>query len=108
MSVDTNATIAEKDNNVIESVQDGKTELLRDVSSSATNSMKETTASHLNESRQNIAQPRTTLKPSEKCSFLTLTHFFHAKTQFSGRMDGTIQFALLFCCSSALESNPPL
>jgi hypothetical protein len=54
MSVDTNATIAEKDNNVIESVQDGKNELLRDVSSSATNSMKETTVSHLNKSRQNI------------------------------------------------------
>jgi hypothetical protein len=54
MSVDTNATIAEKDNNVIESVQDGKNELLKNVSSSATNSMKETTVSHLNESRQNI------------------------------------------------------
>ncbi len=54
MSVDTNATIAEKDINVIESVQDGKNELLRDVSSSATNSMKETTVSHLNKSRQNI------------------------------------------------------
>jgi hypothetical protein len=54
MSVDTNATIAEKDNIVIESVQDGKNELLRDVSSSATNSMKETTVCHLNESRQNI------------------------------------------------------
>jgi hypothetical protein len=54
ISVDTNATIAEKDKNVIESVQDGKNELLRDVSSSATNSMKETTVSHLNESRQNI------------------------------------------------------
>jgi hypothetical protein len=54
MSVDTDATIAEKDNNVIDSVQDGKNELLRDVSSSATNSMKETTVSHLNKSRQNI------------------------------------------------------
>jgi hypothetical protein len=54
MSVDTNATIAEKDNNVIESVQDGNHELLRDVSSSAKNSTKETTVSHLNESRQNI------------------------------------------------------
>jgi hypothetical protein len=54
MSVDTNATIGEKDNNVIESVQDEKNELLRDVSSSATNSMKETTVSYLNESRQNI------------------------------------------------------
>ncbi len=54
ISVDTNATIAEKDNNVIESVQDGRNELLRDVSSSATNSMKETTVSHLNKNRQNI------------------------------------------------------
>jgi hypothetical protein len=54
MSVDTNATTAELDDNVVESVLDGKNELLRDVSSSATNSMKETTASHLNESRQNI------------------------------------------------------
>jgi hypothetical protein len=54
MSVDTNATIAEKNNNVIESVQDEKNELLRDVSSSTTNSMKETTVSHLNKSRQNI------------------------------------------------------
>jgi hypothetical protein len=54
MSVDTNATIAEMDNNVIESVQDGKNELLRDESSSATNSMKENTVCHLNESRQNI------------------------------------------------------
>ncbi len=42
MTVDTNATIAKKDYNVIESVQDGKIELLRDVSSSATNSMTET------------------------------------------------------------------
>jgi hypothetical protein len=40
MSVDTNTTIAEKDNNVIESVQDGKHELLRDVSSSVANSMR--------------------------------------------------------------------
>jgi hypothetical protein len=54
MSVDTNATSGEKDNNVIESVQDGMNELLSDVSSSATNIMKETTVSHLNESRQNI------------------------------------------------------
>ncbi len=54
MSDDTNATIAEKDNNVIQSVQDGKNELLRHVLSSATNNMKETTVSHLNESRQNI------------------------------------------------------
>jgi hypothetical protein len=54
MSVVPDATIAEKDNNNIESVQDGKIELLRDVSSSATNSMKETTACHLNESRQTI------------------------------------------------------
>ncbi len=54
MSVDTNATVAEQDNNVIESVQDGKNELLRDVSSTATNSMKETTVCHLSKSRQNI------------------------------------------------------
>jgi hypothetical protein len=54
MSVDTNATIGENDNNVIESFQDGKNELLRDVSSSATNSMKETSVSHLNKNRQNI------------------------------------------------------
>ena len=54
MSVDTNATTGELDKNVIESVLDGKNELLRDVSSSATFSTKETTVSHLNESRQNI------------------------------------------------------
>jgi hypothetical protein len=54
MSVDTNATIGEKDNNVIESVQDGVNELLRDASSSVTNSTKEITVSHLNQSRQNI------------------------------------------------------
>jgi hypothetical protein len=54
MSVDTNATTGELDSNVIESVLDGKNELLRDVSSSATNSIKETTVSHLNKSRQNI------------------------------------------------------
>jgi hypothetical protein len=54
MSVDTNATTGELDKNVIESVLDGKNELLRDVSSSATNSIKETTVSHLKESRQNI------------------------------------------------------
>jgi hypothetical protein len=54
MSVDTNATIGEKDNNVIESVQDGVNELLRDVSSSTPISTKETTVSHLNQSRQNI------------------------------------------------------
>ncbi len=54
MSVDTNATIAEIDNNVIESVQDGKIELSRDVSLSATNSMKYTTVCYLNKSRQNI------------------------------------------------------
>jgi hypothetical protein len=54
MSVDTNATIAEIDNNVIESVQDGKIVLLRDVSSSATNRMKETTVCHLNKSKKNI------------------------------------------------------
>ncbi len=52
--VDTNATIGKKDNNVVESAQDGKNELMRDVSSSTTNSMKETTVSHLNKSRQNI------------------------------------------------------
>jgi hypothetical protein len=54
ISVDTNANIAEIVNNVIESVQDEKVELLRDVPSSATNSMKESTVCHLNESRQNI------------------------------------------------------
>ncbi len=54
MSVDTNATTGELDKNVIESVLDGKNELLRDVSSSAANSIKETTVSHLNKSRQNI------------------------------------------------------
>ncbi len=54
MSVDTNAATGELDNNVIESVLDGKNELLRDVSSPATNSIKETTVSHLNKSRQNI------------------------------------------------------
>jgi hypothetical protein len=37
-----------------------------------------------------------TVKPSEKRSFLTLTQFFDAETQFSGKMDGTIRFALLF------------
>jgi hypothetical protein len=50
MSVD----IAEIDNNAIESVQDRKIELLRGVSLSATNSMRETTVCHLNKSRQNI------------------------------------------------------
>jgi hypothetical protein len=50
MSVVPDATIAEKDNNVIESVQDGKIELLRDVSLSVRNSMKRTTISHLNKS----------------------------------------------------------
>ncbi len=50
MSVVPDATIAEKDNNVIESVQDGNIELLDNVSSSARNSMKETTVCHLNES----------------------------------------------------------
>jgi hypothetical protein len=54
MSVDTNTTIGEKDNNVIESVQDGVNELLRDVSSYTTNSTKEMTFSHLNKSRQKI------------------------------------------------------
>jgi hypothetical protein len=48
-------------------------------------------------------------KPSEKHSFLTLTQFFDAKTQFSGRMDGTISFALLFCvrikCSFLIEKE---
>jgi hypothetical protein len=53
-SIDTNATVGEKDNNVIESVQDGVNELLRDEPSSATKSTKETTVSHLNLSRQNI------------------------------------------------------
>ncbi len=53
-SVATNATIAEIDSSVIESIQDGKIELLRDVSLSAKNSMKETTVCHLNKSRQNI------------------------------------------------------
>jgi hypothetical protein len=37
-----------------------------------------------------IVRPWPTVKPSEKRSFLTLTQFFDAKTQFSGRMDGTI------------------
>jgi hypothetical protein len=37
-----------------------------------------------------IVWPWPTVKPSEKCSFLTLTQFFDAKTQFSGRMDGII------------------
>ncbi len=36
LSVDTNATIAEHHNNVIELVHDGNNKLLRDVSSSAT------------------------------------------------------------------------
>jgi hypothetical protein len=48
------ATNAEKDNNFIESIQDGKIELLRDVSTSTRNSMKETTVCHLNETQQNI------------------------------------------------------
>jgi hypothetical protein len=52
--VDTDATIAEHHNNVIESVHDENNVLLRDVSSFATFSTKETTVSHLNESRQNI------------------------------------------------------
>jgi hypothetical protein len=37
-----------------------------------------------------IIQPWPTVQPSEKCSFLTLTQFFDAKIQFSGRIDGTI------------------
>jgi hypothetical protein len=53
-SVVPDATIAEKDDNIIESIQDGKIELLRDVSPSARNSMKETLVCHLNESQQNI------------------------------------------------------
>jgi hypothetical protein len=44
-----------------------------------------------------IVWPWPTVKSSEKRSFLTLTQFFDAKTQFSGRMDGTIRFVLLFC-----------
>jgi hypothetical protein len=44
-----------------------------------------------------IVWPWPTVKPSEKRSFLTLAQFFDAKTQFSGRIDGTIQIALLFC-----------
>jgi hypothetical protein len=52
--VDTDAIIAEHRNNVIESVHDGNNELLRDVSSSPTFSIKETAVSHLNETRQNI------------------------------------------------------
>jgi hypothetical protein len=43
-----------------------------------------------------IVWPWPTVKPSEKRSFLTLTQCFDSKTQFSGRMDGTISFALLF------------
>ncbi len=53
LSVDTNATIAKHHNNVIESVHNGNNKMLRDVSSSANFSTKETTVSHLNESRQN-------------------------------------------------------
>ncbi len=56
--MDTDATIAEQHNNVIESVHDGNNELLRDVSSSATVSAKEMTVSHLNRSRQNIVVDR--------------------------------------------------
>ncbi len=44
-----------------------------------------------------IVQSWPTVKPSEKRSFLTLTQFFDTKTQFSGRIDGTIWFPLLFC-----------
>jgi hypothetical protein len=40
ISVDTNATVGEKDNNVIESVQDVDKELLRDEQSSAKNVQK--------------------------------------------------------------------
>ncbi len=54
LSVDTDATIAKHHTNIIESVHDGNNELLSNVSSSATFSTRETTASHLNESRQNI------------------------------------------------------
>jgi hypothetical protein len=54
MSVDTDATVGEKDINVIESVQDGNKKLFKDEPSSATKSTKETTVSHLNQSRQNI------------------------------------------------------
>jgi hypothetical protein len=54
LSVDTDATIAEHHNNVIESVHDRNSNLLRDVSSSANFSTKKTTVSHLNESSRNI------------------------------------------------------
>jgi hypothetical protein len=50
-----------------------------------------------------IVRPWPNVKPSEKRSFLTLTQFCDAKTQFSGRMDVTFDL----CCSSALESNAP-
>jgi hypothetical protein len=50
----TNATVGEKENNHIESVLDGDKELLRDDPTSTTKSTKETTVSHLNQSRQNI------------------------------------------------------
>jgi hypothetical protein len=53
-SVDTNATVGEKENDHIESVLDGDKELLRDELTSAAKSTKETTVSHLNQSRQNI------------------------------------------------------
>jgi hypothetical protein len=53
-SVDTNGTVGEKENNHIESVLDGDKELLRDEPSFATKSTKETTVSHLNQSRQHI------------------------------------------------------
>jgi hypothetical protein len=43
-----------------------------------------------------IIWPWPTVKLSEKHSCLTLIQFFDAKPQFSGRIDGTIQFALLF------------
>ncbi len=53
-SVDTNATVGERENNHIESVLDKDKELLRDEPSSTTKSTKETTASHFNQSQQNI------------------------------------------------------
>jgi hypothetical protein len=51
-----------------------------------------------------IVWPWPIVKPTEKRSFLTLTQFFDAKTQFQGELMAPFDLP----CSSALESNLPL
>ncbi len=54
LSVDLDATIAEQNMNVTESVLDGKNEQVRDMSASLTSSMQDTTVSHFNKRRKDI------------------------------------------------------